>query len=134
MNASLDFSYGAGDGAPQFHYRWSPGEPRLIAVPCPGGYLSADRAAGLPDFDLVKLRRLARLGTQLDLWDGRAHGWGDDSCSMLDGPCWSLELALCRRRYRASGFTFGARYAVIRRLLGLMPTPLDRFSDLGLRS
>ena len=64
-----------------------------------------------------ELRRLARLGAQLDLWDDRAHVWGDDSCWMVDGPFWSLELALGRRRYRASGSTYGTRYAVIRRLL-----------------
>ncbi len=122
---SLDFSYGEGECAPQFHYRWSPGGPRLVAVPCPGGYLSAHRSAGLPDFDLKKLRRLARLGTELDLWDDRAHLWGEDSCCMMvDGPFWSLELAVGRRQYRASGSTYGTRYAVIHRLLGLKPTPV----------
>lgn len=121
---SLDFSYGEGECAPQVHLLWTPGSPRLIAVPCPGGYLSADRAAGLPAFDQAKLRRLTRLGTQLDLWDNRAHVWGDGSCWMVDGPFWSLELALGRRRYRASGSTYGTRYAVIHRLLGLKPTPV----------
>ena len=120
---SLDFSYGEGECAPQVHLRWTPGSPRLIAVPCPGGYLSANRAVGLPDFDQAKLRRLARLGAQLDLWDDRAHVWGDDSCWMVDGPFWSLELALGRRRYRASGCTYGARFGLCQRLLGLTPTP-----------
>jgi hypothetical protein len=121
---SLDFSYGEGECAPQVHLRWTPGAPRLVAVPCPGGYISANRAVGLPDFDLAKLRRIARLGKELNLWDDQAHLWGEASCFMVDGPFWSLELAIGRRRYRASGSTYGARFEVIRRLLGLIPTPV----------
>jgi hypothetical protein len=121
---SLDFSYGEGECAPQVHLRWTSGAPRLIAVPCPGGYLSADRAAGLPAFDQAKLRRLARLGTQLDLWDNRAHVWGEGPCSMVDGPGWTIELVIGRRRYFASGCSFGARFGLCQRLLGLKPTPV----------
>jgi len=121
MNPSLDFSYGEGECAPQIHYRWIPAEPRLVSVPCRGGYNSANPKFPLPDFDLAKLRRLARLGTQLDLWDERAHLWDEHGPLMVDGPYWSLDLVLGRRRYRASNHCYGARFALIHRLLGLAP-------------
>ncbi len=121
---SLDFSYGEGECASQVHLRWTPGSPRLVAMPCVGSYLSADRAASLPGFDQAKLRRLARLGTQLDIWDDQAHVWGEGPCAVVDGPGWTLELALGRRSYFAYGCSFGARFEVIRRLLGLIPTPV----------
>ncbi len=121
---SLDFYYGEGDCASQVHLRWTPGSPRLVAMPCVGSYLSADRAASLPGFDQEKLRRLARLGTQLDSWDDQAHVWGEGPCAVVDGPGWTLELALGRRSYFAYGCSFGARFEVIRRLLGSIPTPV----------
>jgi hypothetical protein len=62
-------------------------------------------------------------GKELNLWDDQAHVWGEDSCYTVDGTFWTLELVIGRRRYRASGCTYGARFGLCQRLLGLKPTP-----------
>jgi hypothetical protein len=122
MNASLDFSYGEGECAPQFHLRWTPGAPRLVAKLWSGYHGAVPSPDSLPTCDLARLRRIARLGRELDLWDDRAHVWGDDSCCTVDGPFWKLELVVGRRSYLATGCSFGGRFELCRRLLGLRPT------------
>jgi|688.fasta_scaffold166708_2 hypothetical protein len=121
---SLDFSYGEGECAPQVHLRWTPGAPRLVAMPCTSTYARPPVADSWPVCDLAQLRRIARLGKELNLWDDQAHVWGEAPCSMVDGPGWTLELVVGRRRYRANGCNFGARFGLCQRLLGLAPTPV----------
>ena len=123
MNSSLDFSYGEGECAPQVHLRWTPGAPRLVAMPCTATYARSPGGDSSPSCDLAQLRRIARLGKELNLWDDQAHVWGEDSCCTVDGIFWTLELVIGRRRYRASGCTYGARFGLCQRLLGLTPTP-----------
>ena len=124
MNSSLDFSYGEGECAPQVHLRWTPGAPRLVAMPCAATYARSPGADSWPACDLAQLRRIARLGKELNLWDDQAHVWGEDSCYTVDGTFWTLELVVGRRRYRANGCNFGARFGLCQRLLGLAPTPV----------
>jgi len=124
MNPFLDFSHGEGECAPQVHLRWTPGAPRLVAMPCLASYARSPGGDSWPACDLAQLRRIARLGNELNLWDDQAHVWGEAPCSMVDGPGWTLELVVGRRRYRANGCSFGARFGLCQRLLGLAPTPV----------
>ncbi len=129
MNASLDFSYGEGECAPQVHLRWTPGAPRLVAMPCASAYARPPGGDSWPACDLAQLRRIARLGKELNLWDDQAHVWGEDSGCTVDGIFWTLELVVGRRRYRATGCTYGARFGLCQRLLGLKPTPSWDYRD-----
>jgi hypothetical protein len=98
----------------------------LVAIPCLASYARSPGGDSWPACDLAQLRRIARLGKELNLWDDQAHVWGEDACCMVDGPGWRLEIVVGRRRYRATGWTFGARFGLCQRLLGLKPTPLNR--------
>ena len=102
------------------------GPPVLRAwSPCPAPPLTRAPPIGdsWPACDLAQLRRIARLGKELNLWDDKAHVWGEDSCCTVDGIFWTLELVVGRRVYRATGCTYGARFGLCQRLLGLKPTP-----------